>query len=253
MKKAINLILSVISPLAAVPTGWAIFAGITEQPAFPVPPVWAGVGAVAVVVVNFAAGMLITDVDNFNHSNKKEEHIYSYPLWRAWAVLIVGVLAEIVLSLLIVVFPVALSFGVLAFPIMTLAGVFVISIRAAMIQRENARDAERVRLAEQLREEQEKAEQERQERREYQRKLREEKKRLAQVAVSAAQAREDVTESKRGSIGSDEDLLIYLRKNIGKSQRAMADDFGVSRSAVGQRIKKLKEAGLLEELFQVTQ
>lgn len=137
MKKFINVLLSICSPLAAVPTGWAIYAGVTETPAFPMHPIAAGIGAVAIIVVNIAAGMLIIDAYGFNQSAQDGEQ--SQPLLWSWAVLVVGVAAEIVLSLLIVVFDNLLKFGVLAFPIMTLAGVFVVSIRSDLMIREQDR------------------------------------------------------------------------------------------------------------------
>jgi hypothetical protein len=39
----------------------------------------------------------------------------------------------------------------------------------------------------------------------------------------------------------DEELLAYLQANIGASQQTVADHFGVTRQAIGPRIKKLYE------------
>lgn len=146
MKKFINFTLSVFSPLAAVPTGWAIYAGVTGQPAFPMTPVAAGVGAVAVIATSIAAGLLVTDILAYNQTmkNKTERAELSMPVWSAWAILGGCVLAEVALSLLIVVIPGALSFGVLVFPLMTVAGVFAFAVRYDLQQREASREADRV-------------------------------------------------------------------------------------------------------------
>jgi hypothetical protein len=141
MKKFITLVLSILSPLAAVPTGWAIYAGVTEQPAFPMNPIAAGVGAVAVIATSIAAGLLVTDILAYNQSmkTKTERAELSMPVWSAWAILGGCVVAEIALSLLIVVIPGALSFGVLVFPLMTVAGVFAFAVRYDLQNREHER------------------------------------------------------------------------------------------------------------------
>jgi hypothetical protein len=146
MKNFIILILSIISPLAAVPTGWAIYAGVTEQPAFPMNPWAGGIGSVAIIATSIAAGLLVTDILAYNQSmkNKTERAELSMPVWSAWAILGGCVLAEIALSLLIVVIPGALSFGVLVFPLMTVAGVFAFAVRYDLQQREASREADRV-------------------------------------------------------------------------------------------------------------
>jgi hypothetical protein len=145
MKKFINILLAIFSPLAAVPTGWAIYAGVTEQPAFPMWEPAAIIGAVAIITTSIAAGMLIMDILAYNQGmkNKTEREELSMPVWSAWAILAGCVLAEVTLSLLVVVIPGALSFGVLVFPLMSAAGVFAFTTRVSLQQR--AADRERTR------------------------------------------------------------------------------------------------------------
>lgn len=145
MRKIINFAMSIISPLAAVPTGWAIYAGVTEKPAFPMNPLAAGIGAMAIIVTSIAAGLLVVDIYAYNQGmkNKTERAELTMPVWSAWAILGACVTAEITLSLLIVVISGALRFGVLVFPIMTLAGVFAFAVRYNLQQREAEREQRR--------------------------------------------------------------------------------------------------------------
>jgi glucan phosphoethanolaminetransferase (alkaline phosphatase superfamily) len=138
MMKFINSALSVISPLAAVPTGWAIYAGVTSQPAFPMNPIAAVLGAVAVIATSIAAGLLVTDIKTYNQGmkNKTERDELEVSTLPAWLVFGGCVLAEISLSLLIVVIPSLLAWGVLVFPLMTAAGVFAFALRFDLQQRE---------------------------------------------------------------------------------------------------------------------
>ncbi len=141
MKKAINYILSLFSPLAAIPTGWAIYAGVTEQPAFPMNPIAAAIGALAVIATSIAAGLLVTDIKSYTQGmkNKTERDALEMSATPAWLVFGGCVVAEIVLSLLIVVIPGALVFGVLVFPLMTAAGVFAFAVRFDLQKREGER------------------------------------------------------------------------------------------------------------------
>jgi hypothetical protein len=145
MKKLINFALSVFSPCAAVPTGWAIYAGVTGQPAFPMNPWAAGVGAAAVIATSIAAGLLVADIATYNQGmkNKTERDELGMSTRPAWLIFGGCVLAEIALSLLIVVIPGALPFGVLVFPLMTAAGVFAFAVRFDLQQREASREASR--------------------------------------------------------------------------------------------------------------
>lgn len=139
LKQFINNFLSIISPLAAVPTGWAIYAGVTEQPAFPMWEPAAVIGAFAVISTSIAAGLLVTDIKAYNQGlkNKTERDELGMSALYAWLVFGGCVLAEITLSLLVVVFPAALAFGVLVFPLMTAAGVFAFAIRFDLQKRES--------------------------------------------------------------------------------------------------------------------
>jgi hypothetical protein len=142
VKKIINHALAIFSPLAAVPTGWAIYAGVTDRPAFPMWEPAAIVGALAIITTSIAAGMLIVDILAYNQGMKNKAERESLSVSAVPALLVFGlcVVSEIVLSLLIVVIPGALSFGVLVFPLMTAAGVFALALRYGLQQREGERE-----------------------------------------------------------------------------------------------------------------
>lgn len=136
MKKLITLFLSFFSVLGAAPTGWAIYAGITKQSAFPVHEPWASIGAIAVITTTAAAGMLIVDILKHNSEAKDaDEKKNNLPAWYGWAILAGCTLAEISLSLLVVIFPAALEYGVLAFTMVTVAAVFVLAVRMTLQER----------------------------------------------------------------------------------------------------------------------
>lgn len=217
MKNLIILVLSIISPLAAVPTGWAIYAGVTEQPAFPMNPWAAGIGAVAIIATSIAAGLLVTDILAYNQSmkNKTERAELSMPVWSAWAILGGCVIAEIALSLLIVVIPGALSFGVLVFPLMTVAGVFAFAVRYDLQQREVNR--------EQLRATSKKDRETR------------------NATPKPPRNPQKVAEKRLQQPVTDEELLSFFAGNPGATNTTAAQHFGVTRQAIGKRVKKLYE------------
>jgi hypothetical protein len=62
VKPVINFLLAALSPFAAVPTGWAIYAGVTKQDVFPMHPIAAGIGAVAIIATSIVSGLLVTDI-----------------------------------------------------------------------------------------------------------------------------------------------------------------------------------------------
>lgn len=146
MKTFINSLLLIFAPLASVPTGWAIYAGVMKIPAFPMWQPAAIVGAVAIIATSIAAGLLVVDILAYNQGmkNKTEREELSMSVWPAWGVLILCVLAEVTLSLLIVVIQGALVFGVLVFPMMTAAGVFAFAIRFDLQTRTASREAGRI-------------------------------------------------------------------------------------------------------------
>jgi hypothetical protein len=217
MKKFINFLLAVFSPLAAVPTGWAIYAGVTEQAAFPMWEPAAMVGALAIITTSVAAGLLVVDIYAYNQSmkNKTERAELGMSALSAWLILGGCVVAEITLSLLIVVIPGALKFGVLVFPLMTAAGVFAFAVRFDLKQREGERAQ-----------------------------LRAKKKATTgnqtQPVSKARKAVKVAPQVARKAI-PDTELLAYLQANPGESHQQVAEHFGVSRQAVGQRVKKLYE------------
>lgn len=139
MKKTILLIISIFSLFAAVPTGWAIYAGLTNTPVFPMNPYAAAVGALAVITTSASAGLLLTDIKSHNQALRDDEqNEFNMTSKHAWFIIAGCALAEITLSLLIVVIPTALSFGVLVFPLLSLAGVFSLSVRYDLTKRENS-------------------------------------------------------------------------------------------------------------------
>jgi hypothetical protein len=217
MKKFINFLLAVFSPLAAVPTGWAIYAGVTEQAAFPMWEPAAMVGALAIITTSVAAGLLVVDIYAYNQSmkNKTERAELGMSALSAWLILGGCVVAEITLSLLIVVIPGALKFGVLVFPLMTAAGVFAFAVRFDLQQREGERA--------QLRASKPKV-------------VRKPKK----AEETLPQAPQETPQVARKPVKDDE-LMAYLASNPGESHQQVAEHFGVSRQAVGQRVKKLYE------------
>lgn len=146
MKKVINFLLSVLSPLAAAPTAWAIYAGVTEQPVFPMWEPAAIVGALAVISTSIAAGVLVTDIKAYNQGmkNNTERDEFGLSTQSAWLVFAGCVVAEVTLSLLIVVIPAALNYGVLVFPMMTAAGVFSLAVRFDLQRREADRERARI-------------------------------------------------------------------------------------------------------------
>jgi hypothetical protein len=214
MKTFINFLLSVFSPLAAVPTGWAIYAGVTEQPAFPMNPIAAGVGAVAIIATSIAAGLLVTDIYAYNQSmkNKTERAELTMPVWSAWAVLLGCVVSEVALSLLIVVIPGALKFGVLVFPLMTAAGVFAFAVRFNLQQREVNRTQ-----------------------------LRAEKR--ATTSNDKSNPRKVARNQKKVTRQpiTDDALLTFFAATPGATDTQAAQHFGISRQAIGKRREKLYE------------
>lgn len=207
MKRFINSALAICSPLAAVPTGWAIFAGVTGQPAFPMNPIAAAIGAIAIIVVDIAAAMLVTDIYSFNQSARNQtEQKMEMSVRSAWAILGIAVSAEIVLSLFIVVLDSLLAFGVLVFPIMTLAGVFAFAVRFDLQKREAMREN-----------------------------LRKKKPKVAENDGNKKGKKKKVA---RRPVKDDE-LLSFFAGNPGATDTQVAEHFGVSRQAIGQRRKKL--------------
>jgi hypothetical protein len=145
MKKIIIAVLSILATLSAAPTAWAIYAGVRKLDVFPMWPPAAISGAIAIIATSIAAGLLVTDIKAYNQGmkNQTERKELGMSTGPAWFVLGGCVLAEITLSLLIVVIPGALPFGVLVFPLMTLAGVFAFAVRFDLLQRERERTEQR--------------------------------------------------------------------------------------------------------------
>ena len=207
MNKFINSIIAFVSPFAAVPTGWAIYAGVTQQSVFPVWMPAAICGAVAIVTIDIAAASLIVDILNFNQSlkNKTEHELFEMDVKQAWGVLIGAVVAEITLSLLIVVFESMLAWGVVVFPLMTLAGVFAYALRVDLQKRETERDGLRAKPKRNTTTEK-------------------------QTRNKKIVARKPIT---------DKQLNDYWLRNPHASNTEVAEHFGVTRQAIGKRKAKL--------------
>lgn len=137
----VDFLLGALSMLAPVPTGWAIYAGVREIPAFPMPFWPAALGSLAIVLLDVAAGDNIMAAKQFKDGLKtrtnregeiqivKKEAVFVQPIWWSWATLIFAVIAEMILALVIVVVDGALEYGVLVFPVLTVAGVFAFAVR----------------------------------------------------------------------------------------------------------------------------
>ena len=136
--------LTYISPLAGIPSAWAIYAAMIGQPAFPMEPIWAGIGAVSVILVALSAAILYHDIKRFNAGLKlKDEQLLTMSTKGAKWVLALAIFGELSLSLVVVVIEGALVYGVIVFPIMTAAGIFALAIQNDMEQR--ASDLEQMR------------------------------------------------------------------------------------------------------------
>ena len=157
MKRFVNILMTIFAPLAAAPTGWAIFAGMTERNPFPVYDPIAAIGAISILVV--------------------------------------AVLAEIVLSLVIVVLKELINFGVLAFPIMTLAGAFAAAGHLDLQNRNSIREETRKERAKIKLAEQEKAKAEREEKRKIAREAYAERKQR-KLEAKTEQRQEEVKQEK---------------------------------------------------------
>jgi hypothetical protein len=220
MNNFINRLLSVLSALATVPAAWAIYAGVTEYPTFPMNRLCAILGAAGVISTSIAAGLLVTDIKAYNQTmkNKTERAEFEMSATPAWLIFGGCVLAEITLSLLIVVIPGALSFGVLVFPLMTAAGVFAFAVRYDLLKRESDLLQERKQKATAPKV----------------------ARKPKQEPVKEPEPFPQVAQLPRKHV-KDEDLLAYLASNTGATQAQVAEYFGVTRQAIGPRIKKLCE------------
>ena len=196
MKKFINVLMTIFAPLAAAPTGWAIFAGMTERNPFPVYDPIAATGAISIIVVSLSATILISEAYFFKQTARGEfEESLIQPLSWSISILVVAVLAEIVLSLVIVVLKELINFGVLAFPIMTLAGAFAAAGHLDLQNRNSIREAAREKDISKEIVEQEKAEVEREEKRKAAREAYAERKQR-KLEAKIKQRQEEVKQEK---------------------------------------------------------
>lgn len=150
---------------------------------------------------------------DFNRDTQKGES--RAPAWIAYFAFGIYLLGTMILTIMYEPFAVA-------FPIMSLAGFLLFVLRKDQQVRERSRQGGRQLV---------------QQEKERQRKLRQERRK--QKAI------EQKEKGKLpGRIGSDENLLSYLRENPGMSHSQIASHFGVTRSAVGQRINSLRKRNI---------
>jgi hypothetical protein len=132
MKKTLDFILNLISILAPIPTGWAVYAGLTERSAWPMPAPIATLGAIALVAVTISISSFIVESVQYNQglkSRDKTDGVQPISISYGWSLLGFAVLAEITLTLLIVIFPGLRTYAVIAFPLLSLAGMFCFVLR----------------------------------------------------------------------------------------------------------------------------
>ena len=152
MKRIIDILQVVAAITAALPTAWAVFAGVTLVAVFPM-PTWAAYSSgAAVVLVVVLSGLLHQDIRRYNEALKargvkglaKESGLQEIP--EAWALWIAGgaIVAELALSLMLGLWPIARPAAVLVFPLLNLCGMFAVSVRYTLAER----DAERAQLRE---------------------------------------------------------------------------------------------------------
>lgn len=216
-----RFVLDTLPLFASVPTGWAVYAGVREQPAFPMPVPVAVVGAISIIAVSIATTDVMMDATKFNKGLKnKEERALSIPAWWALGVISLAIVSEIVLTLVIVVLPQTLEFGVLVFPVVTLSGALTFAIRRSL-----------------------------QERKQELGKLRQDKKQRKQARdASKASLRKLVKQDdkplrKHGVQVAQ--LLAQWEQDPQATDSKVAQAVGVSRQAVAQRRKKLAADGVI--------
>lgn len=136
-------IISLLSLLAAAPTAWAVYAGVTKQPAFPMPSQVAVCAAGAIIIIALVVGDYLMAARQFNVTLRAVEagrEKLLIPLWWGWSLIALAVLAEIVLSLLVAIIPGLAPYAVLVFPMLTLSGAFAYNLRADLLERVAVRD-----------------------------------------------------------------------------------------------------------------
>jgi hypothetical protein len=145
MKRLIDTVLNLVPLLAPIPTGWAVYAGLTLRSTWPMPWYVAIPGAVALVAVSISVSAYIIETAAYNKSLRRADTLGDQAVQPAgiipgWILLGVATIAEIVLALLIGVIPGLRTYAVLAFPLLSLAGMFTFVLRTNLAERIGVRD-----------------------------------------------------------------------------------------------------------------
>jgi hypothetical protein len=149
MKKVLDAILNLVTLIAPIPTGWAVYAGLSVREAWPMPLYIAVPGAVALVAVSISISSYIIDVNSFNKSLRRADKtgelaIQTVNALPGWGLLGLATAAEITLALLVSIIPGLRTYAVLAFPLLTGAGIFTFVLRVQLAERMKERDSLRI-------------------------------------------------------------------------------------------------------------
>ncbi len=149
MKKVLEFLLNIAPLLAPIPTGWAVYSGLTVQNAWPMPPYISIPGAFALIAVSVSISSYIIDVNAFNRSLRRadktgEQAIQTINVLPGWVLLALATASEITLALLVSIITGLRTYAVLAFPLLTAAGVFTLVLRVQLAERTRERDTMRV-------------------------------------------------------------------------------------------------------------
>lgn len=207
MNKIVNAILDLFPLIAPIPTAYAVATALDRLLGWPL--VVLGIAALVIEGLGFVSADTAARYYEYNRDTKRgEKHAPGWIAYGAFALYFV-----ITLGMTLMYEPLAAMF-----PGLSAVG-FVL-----FVLRKDQQDRETNRVAERVEKERERVEK------------RKQKKDQASVPEVAA--------SPPGRIGSDDNLIAYLRENPGQSQSKIAEYFGVTRSAVGQRIRSLKERNI---------
>jgi len=149
LKKILDTALSLVTLIAPIPTGWAVYAGLSVRDAWPMPGYIAIPGSVALVAVSISVSSYIIDVNSFNKSLRRadrtgERAISPINTMSGWMLLTLATLSEITLALLVSIVPGLRTYAVLAFPLLTGAGIFTFVLRVQLAEKVTERDKQRI-------------------------------------------------------------------------------------------------------------
>jgi len=219
-----GFVLDALPLLAPVPTGWAVYAGVRAVPAFPMPVPVAVIGALSIIAVSIATTDVMMKATKFNKGLKnKDERALGIPAWWSWGVIALAIISEIILTLVIVVFPSTLEFSVLVFPIVTLSGALTFAIRRSL--KERKQELDELRQGKQAKKQAGTQQNDslRKDDKQSDKRLRKDDKQAIEVAQ----------------------LLAQWEQDPAASDSKVAQAFSVSRQAIAQRRKQLAQEGVI--------